>query len=264
MTHHHTLYTNLISICMASLIVYETSATIYTLIARDRTLNRTPYRTDTDAFNQHVCISRCKYDTECNSFDFTPGTPFGTCMFYDVPLEMGSQSIQMIARPGTVFYSAPPPPPKDCADWYKQRGQRKSGVYDIEVFGQHKLQVYCNMDEDGGGWIVFQRRFDDSVSFSRNWIEYRDGFGDVSGQHWLGNRWLNLLTKSELYDYFVIGVDHQGGEARKKMLGVTIENEALKYKIQFQVENATGPSYGFDRMNGMQSKFLIIFHKLPK
>ena len=49
----------------------------------------------------------------------------------------------------------------------------------------------------------------------------------------------------------MIGVDHQGGKAQKKMLGVTVQNEQLKYKIQFQGEDSTGPGYGFDRMNGM-------------
>ena len=104
MTHHHyTRNTSLILTCMISLIFYEISATIYTLIARDKTLDRTPYRTDTDAFNYHVCISRCTYDTECNSFAYTPGKPLGTCTFFDVALEMGDQSIAMVANPGTHF-----------------------------------------------------------------------------------------------------------------------------------------------------------------
>ena len=234
---------------MTNLILYETSATIYTLIARDKTLNRIPYRTDDDGFNYHVCVSRCKYDSECKSFDYTPGTPLGTCRFYDIPIETGYQSSRMIPKPGTLFYSTRPLPAKDCAELYKQWG-KTSGTYEIMVLGEYRLRVFCNMDVDGGGWIVFQRRFNGRVSFSRNWDEYRDGFGDVSAEHWLGNRWLNLLTKSELYDYFVIGVDFDGNEARKKMLGVTVENEALKFKINFQAENATGPSYG-ELMNGM-------------
>ena len=228
------------------LILNEASGVIYTLISKGRTLrNVAPYKT-ADAVNYHVCISRCRYDRECLSFDFTPDSQLGRCNFYDVSFVMGDQTLQLVNKPGTSFYSALPR--RGCTDWFKQ-GFTQNGVYEIMVFGKHKLRVYCNMEEDGGGWIVFQRRFDGSVPFNRTWDEYRRGFGDVSGEHWLGNKWLNLLTKSEKYDYYVVATDFQGVKAKKKMLGVTVENEELKYRLKFEQEGQ-GPQYG-EYMNGM-------------
>ena len=39
---------------------------------------------------------------------------------------------------------------------------------------------------------VIQKRFDGSINFFRTWAEYRKGFGDLNGEHWLG-KYINLL-----------------------------------------------------------------------
>ncbi|XP_055774870.1 fibrinogen C domain-containing protein 1-B isoform X2 [Salvelinus fontinalis] len=80
--------------------------------------------------------------------------------------------------------------PRDCSDIYAS-GQREDGIY--SVFPMHYpagFQVFCDMTTDGGGWTVIQRREDGAVNFFRAWDAYRDGFGKITGEHWLGDSML--------------------------------------------------------------------------
>ena len=73
----------------------------------------------------------------------------------------------------------------------------KSRVYNITNFcGDCELTAegYCDAVTDGGGWLVVQRRQDGSVDFNRGWVEYEEGFGNLTGEFWYGLRPLHCLT----------------------------------------------------------------------
>ena len=60
------------------------------------------------------------------------------------------------------------------------------------------LRARCDMDTDGGGWMVIQRRLPGgNVNFTRNWADYENGFGDLSGEFWYGLKNIHHLTTQD-------------------------------------------------------------------
>ncbi|GFS00431.1 fibrinogen related protein 12.1 [Elysia marginata] len=58
----------------------------------------------------------------------------------------------------------------------------------------------CDTVTDGGGWVVIQRRAEGNADFNRTWGDYKNGFGSFSGDFWLGNDKISLITKSGKYE----------------------------------------------------------------
>ena len=100
------------------------------------------------------------------------------------------------------------------------------------------------MDTDGGGWTVIHRRFDGSVSFERNWAECESGFGNKTGEYWLGLSYIHRLTTSASQDLRVDMEDFEGGSAYAcyTTFNVAIATDGYRL-LQYQYQDYSGTSY---------------------
>ncbi|XP_062589450.1 angiopoietin-4-like, partial [Saccostrea cucullata] len=122
--------------------------------------------------------------------------------------------------------------PFDCWE-ILHNGYNITGVYQIYPWGSSgkSIDVLCNMDVDPKGWTVFQWRHPLSVNFSRDWEEYKNGFGDVHGEFWLGNEILHRLTTPHR-TLFHIGVSSVNGSSwYERCDNMKIASELQKYTI---------------------------------
>ena len=73
-------------------------------------------------------------------------------------------------------------------------GYKQSGAYNITPIPGYTVTVYCDQETDGGGWIVFMRNRYGNITFDRTWNEYKQGFGHLYYDFWLGNEFLYKIT----------------------------------------------------------------------
>jgi ficolin len=91
------------------------------------------------------------------------------------------------------------------------------------------------MKTDGGGWTVIQRRGDypEQESFYRTWADYKEGFGSLKRDFWLGNDKISLLTNQDVYNLrFDLG-DFDGKKLFAEYSGFRVADESDKYRMTF-------------------------------
>nr|XP_027230914.1 fibrinogen C domain-containing protein 1-like isoform X1 [Penaeus vannamei] len=134
--------------------------------------------------------------------------------------------------------------PEDCWQLLRQ-GKKKSGVYRIQPqYSSVPFFVYCDMETEGGGWTVIQRREDGTVDFLREWNEYKHGFGNLAGEFWLGNEKIYLLTSQHVSKLRIdlSDFDQQSGFAVYSAFAVGSELEGYSLKMLGEYRGDAGDS----------------------
>ncbi|XP_014402035.1 PREDICTED: angiopoietin-4 [Myotis brandtii] len=131
---------------------------------------------------------------------------------------------------------------QDCAE-IQSFGANTSGVYTIHVANMTEpRKVFCDMEANGGGWTLIQRRANGSVNFQRNWKDYKQGFGDLAGEHWLGNELVHHLTSRAAYSLRVELQDWEGNEAYAQYERFQLGSEGQLYRLSLSgYSGSAGP-----------------------
>ncbi|XP_071150599.1 fibrinogen-like protein A [Mytilus edulis] len=147
------------------------------------------------------------------------------------------------------------PLPNDCSDLSPGTC---SGVYTIRPQNGVDISVFCDMVTDDGGWTVIQRRFNGTVSFDRIWSNYKSGFGDIIGEHWLDSRNDNLhyITDQGLYKVRFDLEDYSGNTAYAIYGKFNVGVEGTEYLLSISDYHGTAGDSMKDSagqpMNGMK------------
>ena len=97
--------------------------------------------------------------------------------------------------------------------------------------GLGAFRVYCDQTTAQGGWTVLQKRQDGSVDFYRGWDEYKNGFGDLNGEFWLGLDKIHRLTKQTQNKLRVDLEDFEGNTAYAEYDNFVVADEASDYTL---------------------------------
>ncbi|CAM4627829.1 unnamed protein product [Lepidochelys olivacea] len=107
---------------------------------------------------------------------------------------------------------------------------------------------------DGGtGWTVIQRNSNNTeLTWSEAWTTYKYGFGDLEGDRWLGNKFINLITKQKWYKVQINLLDAQGRQKHVEYDSFVMRNEEDFYQLKLGMyEGNAGESLSSSRTRNM-------------
>ncbi|XP_034484270.1 fibrinogen-like protein 1 [Drosophila innubila] len=110
--------------------------------------------------------------------------------------------------------------------------ENSTSIHEISIAGIGKFEVLCDGQTAGNGWTVVQRRFDGSENFYRNWSEYREGFGNLQGEFFMGLEKLHRMTTSRPYELYIELMDFQSEVRHARYDTFRIGSEQEKYMLK--------------------------------
>jgi len=105
-----------------------------------------------------------------------------------------------------------------------------NGIYQIKPRGMEPFKVPCVSSPSG--WSVILRRFDGSENFDRNWTDYKNGFGNVRGEFFIGLEKLHQMTNARPHELYIKLGKVDGSKSYAQYDDFRIGNEEESYELK--------------------------------
>ncbi|XP_059170152.1 ficolin-2-like [Physella acuta] len=156
--------------------------------------------------------------------------------------------------------------PQKCRSTFGQQKCEKNAKFTclkdrVVVESLDNKLVLCDTKTDGGGWIIFQRIINGDVNFTKNWAEYRDGFGSFNGDFWLGNEMISKLTAAGYTD-MRIDMIWKGDPKYMTYHNFRVQSEADLYRMSY-TNNTFGGSVNDDHLRDNNGEPFTTFDHGP-
>jgi len=198
-------------------------------------------------------LAELKQEIRALKVNQTAGCSGGSNLSSDVKQQLAEIKQEIRALKGNQSGCSGGKVYQNCAEVLKC-GSKISGVYKIDPDGLGEFEVFCDQKTAGGGWTVFQKRKDGSVDFYRGWEDYKRGFGNLSGDFWLGLDKIHRLTVSSSYSLRVLQV-RNGRKAYAEYSPFAVTNERAKYQLSLgKYLSGTGDSFRYYRGRAFSTK----------
>lgn len=125
--------------------------------------------------------------------------------------------------------------------------ESKTGIYQIQLnTGIKPFYVRCEETSEDK-WTVILNRYNGAINFYRNWLEYKNGFGNIATEFWIGldrlyevrvafgvELWLSeifQITNSKLHELYIVLEDFDGVTKHARYAQFAIGSEKEDYAL---------------------------------
>ncbi|RUS86049.1 hypothetical protein EGW08_006203 [Elysia chlorotica] len=146
---------------------------------------------------------------------------------------------KLVSAPGNLGGDIITESPKVCKknEGLKYKGEKYVEIEPVED-GLLQVPYLCDMISDGGGWIVIQHRATGDTDFFLGWEDYKEGFGSLDTDFWLGNDNIHALTSSGSWELNV-EVKYKGDTREANYKDFSLGDEDSNYKLHIGTYSGT-------------------------